>query len=77
MIDPEIIDGLRKRYKEVHLFVFHRSVERAETVGELFDILETIPDNFPFIWNEELRCWKNTTDLFQKARLKFVVDEVE
>lgn len=73
MIDPEIIDGLKERYKEVHPFVFHRSVERAETAGELFDILETIPDSFPFVWSEELRCWEKTNDLFQKARLKLIV----
>lgn len=42
-----------------------RSVERARTPGELFDILEDIPDEYPLVWDENLRRWVGTDDLLQ------------
>ena len=71
MIDPEIVEGLRGRYEEVHPLVFHRSVERAETAGELFDILDSVPD-YPFVWNEETRRWDKTNDLTQSKRVTII-----
>lgn len=65
MIEENVLIGLRNRYPDVHPLIFHRSVEKAKSGGELFDILETIPVNYPIIWSEEWRQWVTTGDIFQ------------
>jgi hypothetical protein len=65
MIEEGVLAGLRKRYPDIHPLIFHRSVEKAKSGGELFDILETIPVNYPIIWSEEWRQWVTTSDIFQ------------
>jgi hypothetical protein len=32
-------------------------MERSKTNGQLFDVLDTIPDKFPIAWCEESNCW--------------------
>lgn len=66
MLDPMIIEKLREKYPDLHPLLFHRSVERAKSNGHLFDILSTIPDKFPLLWNEELSRWVVANDLFLK-----------
>jgi len=61
MIDEKIVESLREKYN-VHPLVFQRCLEHAKTAGELFDILDTIPD-LPFTWDEENRCWKKVKDV--------------
>jgi len=61
----DIQEALRKRYPRLHPLLFQRSVEKARSHGELFDILETVPDQFPLIWDEKLRRWVVTDDLMQ------------
>lgn len=65
MIEENVLTGLRNRYPAVHPLIFHRSAEKAKSGGELFDILETIPVNYPIIWSEEWRQWVTTSDIFQ------------
>ncbi|MHA1948748.1 MAG: hypothetical protein ACW987_02670, partial [Candidatus Thorarchaeota archaeon] len=67
-IDEELLKGFRERYSDVHPLLFQRSVEKANTPGELFDILETIPE-YPVIWCDKKRSWKTTDDIFQKKEL--------
>jgi hypothetical protein len=59
----ETVRKLRARYAHMHPLIFHRSVERARTVTELFDILESFPDTYPIIWDHHARCWVQTDDL--------------
>lgn len=59
----EVIDGLRKHFHNVHPMLFLRSLEKAESVGDLFDILDTIPE-YPLAWDNEVHRWV-TTDLLQ------------
>jgi hypothetical protein len=61
----DIIENMRKRYPKLHPLLFARSVERSHNAGELFDILEEVPDEFPLIWDENLRRWVVTDDLLQ------------
>ena len=63
-LKKEIVDGLRLRYADVHPLMFHRSCERAKDETELFDILETMPKDFPMVWRDEIRGWQRTDDLF-------------
>ncbi len=60
----QIVNGLRQRYK-VHDVVFHRSLVRAKNEVELFDILDTMPTDFPILWDKDQRRWTRATDLFQ------------
>lgn len=62
--NDKVINGLRQRYNEVHPLVFLRSIERAKSPGDAFDILESIPEP-PFHWDAEKHCWVNTEDLMQ------------
>jgi len=64
MIDKDLVAKLKERYN-VHPLIFHRSLERAKTGGDLFDMLDTMPNKFPLVWNEEDRQWTATDDLYQ------------
>ena len=63
----EVKEALRKRYPHIYPLVFQRSVEKAESDGELFDILETIPE-YPIVWDEKIRRWVHT-DLLQSSEI--------
>ena len=60
MIDEKTLEVFSQRYSHIHLLLFWRSVEKAKTPGELFDILEGMPSDFPLIWDEDRHCWKIT-----------------
>lgn len=70
MIPQEVVDGLKKKFADIHPMIFHRSLERAKTAGELFDILLDVPIEYPIIWDEESKRWSTTKDLFQSKTLK-------
>ena len=53
----EVVESLKKRYN-LHPLMFHRSLERAKTEGELFDILEDCPKDYPLKWDEDSNRWK-------------------
>jgi len=71
----DIQDALKKRYSDLHPLIFHRSLDKTKTNGELFDILESIPKEYPIIWDEYNRCWKHTTDILQTSILKFFLSK--
>ena len=53
MLDEKIVDKLRKKYSDLHPLLFQRSVERAKSNGDLFDIVDTVPDKYPLSWDEK------------------------
>jgi hypothetical protein len=57
------LDGLRRRYPDLHPLLFQRTVERANSAGEVFDLLESLP-NFPLVWDYDKREWVTATDLW-------------
>ena len=61
-MNQELIKSFRNKYQNIHPLVFVRSCERAKTPGELFDILESIPE-CPFQWDETVRRWVTTDDI--------------
>lgn len=61
--DFKIVKALREKYSDIHPLIFHRSVEQSSSPGELFDILDTIPKEFPLIWDFETKRWIKTKDL--------------
>lgn len=70
MISEEVIAGLKKQFPDIHPLIFHRSVEHSKTSGELFDILYSIPAEYPIVWSEEDKKWVTTKDLFQAKNFK-------
>ena len=66
MIDPEVLEKLKERYSSLHPLVIQRSLERVDDCGQLFEILEGFPKEYPVVWDEELHCWGTTDDMFQK-----------
>ena len=71
MINPATVESLKQRYVGVHPLLFHRSLEKAASAGELFDILDTIPEHFPLTWNDETHRWERTNDLTLSHRFDF------
>jgi len=60
----DVQKALQERYEHIHPLLFLRSLERAKTNGELFDLLHGMPDEYPIMWDEESRAW-HVTDLLQ------------
>lgn len=58
----DINEKFRERYKHVHPLVFQRSCEYALSLGDLFDILESIPEP-PFLWGQEEHKWVSVRDI--------------
>lgn len=75
MIDKKIIKALRDRYSSIYPLIFHRSIERSKTAGELFDILDTFPNKYPVVWNEDHKRWLVIKDLFQAKSFEEKIDE--
>lgn len=53
----EVPVAFRERYSKIHPLLVRRSVEKAKSMGDLFDILEQVPDDFPLKWSEGQRRW--------------------
>lgn len=58
----EVPKHFKNRYLDIPPLILARSIERAKTLGELFDILEDMPKEFPLIWSEADRRWKLLSD---------------
>ena len=62
--------ALKERYPHIHPLLFHRSLEKSNTNGELFDLLEEMPTECPIIWDSSAKKWTHTTDLLQQIFAK-------
>jgi hypothetical protein len=69
MLDQNIVAKLKEKYSHLHPLLFHRSVERARSNGDLFDILDTVPQDYPLVWNDKDNRWAVCHDLFLKKEL--------
>ncbi len=59
----EVVRKLRDRYKNIPQVIFVRSLEKAKSLGDLFDILDTFPNNFPVQWDDTSRQWVTLSPL--------------
>ena len=66
----EVQEALKERYAHLHPLLFQRCLEKAKTNGELFDLLESIPDEFPVVWDDDKRQWIHTEDLLQSESVR-------
>lgn len=69
-LEDNFLKKLKQRYVNLHPLIIHRSIERAKNISDLFDILESIPDKFPILWDEDNRCWKFESDILNQRQLK-------
>lgn len=76
-LDESVVEDLRTRYNHVHPLLFARSVTRAKSEGELFDILCSMPEAFPVIWSDEHRRWVKTNDICQSENFDNEHDEID
>ena len=65
MITESIVQKLRERYPSIHQIIFHRSIERARSDGDLFDILDSFPERYPVAWCESSYRWIVVDDIYQ------------
>jgi hypothetical protein len=65
MLDEKVVTALKKRYSHLHPLLIQRSIDRARSNGDLFDILDTVPPIYPLIWDEVSYRWIVTSDLLQ------------
>jgi len=73
MIDEKVIGALRLKHLSVHPIIFQRSVEHATSAGDLFDILEDIPSEYPIYWNDVLRVWTRCDDVTMRGNFSEVM----
>ena len=66
----ELINSLKKRYEKLHPLIFHRSLEKAENLSDLFDILESVPKSYPLFWDDSKKKWSKTNDFFDIKKTK-------
>ena len=66
----DLLDQLKKRYPAIHPLIFHQSMERAKSPGDLFDILETFPNKYPVIWDDQQRRWVKEDDMLRVGSFK-------
>lgn len=62
------MDGLRRRYSHLHPLILQRTIERANSAGEVFDILESMPLAYPVVWDAESRKWVEASDIWLEGK---------
>lgn len=73
MLNEKVVLALKNRYSHLHPLLLQRSIERAKSNGDLFDILDTTPTIFPIIWNDAEYRWVITEDLLQSKEFSLGV----
>lgn len=68
-IEDAALANFRAKYSHVHPLAFQRSLERAGTALELFEILESMPLP-PFSWDESRRSWVRDEDVMGVEGMK-------
>ncbi len=53
-LNPKNVEKLRHKY-QMHPLLFQRCLDYAKNDVELFDILDTMPKEFPITWDEKTR----------------------
>ena len=66
----DVQKALKERHLKLHPLIFQRSLEKAKSNAELFDILETVPEKYPIVWDDKKRAWVFTDDLLQSRSEK-------
>lgn len=71
-IDDQALANFRSKYAHLHPLVFQRSLERASSTLQLFEILEGVPTQPPFSWDDAKRAWVRDEDIMAVQSLKSI-----
>jgi len=71
-LDDSLLGNFRAKYSHLHPLVFQRSLERASSSLDLFEILESVPAEPPYSWDESRRSWRRDEDLMSVEALKLL-----
>ncbi len=52
-----VYEAFKQRYGHLHPLLFLRSVERADSLAALDDILVAVPENYPLRWDAAAARW--------------------
>ena len=63
---PAPLQKFKQRYSHVHPLIFQRTLENVKTLGDRFDVLETLPNRFPIVWDDSNDRWSHTTNIYQQ-----------
>jgi len=69
-VGDQELANFRSKYAAVHPLAFQRSLERASSALELFEMLEGVPSGCPFSWDEKSRSWTKDEDVMAVESLK-------
>lgn len=64
MLLTDVQKGLQENFPHIPPLIFKRTLEKAKSDGEAFDILDTFPQLYPVAWCDEQRRWI-TVDLLE------------
>lgn len=59
----QIVAALRKRYAAIPEVLFQRSLALCQDEVELFDVLDTMLDSYPLVWDKTDRRWRKVSEL--------------
>ena len=65
MLDGGTVQKLKARYSYLHPMLFQRSVEKARSNSELFDILDSVPKDYPLTWCEKECRWVTVDNIYR------------
>lgn len=71
-IDDEALANFRSKYARIHPLVFQRSLERASSAIQFFEILEGVPSRPPFSWDDSKGAWVRDDDIMAVQSLKSI-----
>lgn len=66
MMAHDTVRKLKERYPNIHQTNFVHSLERATSLGHLFDLLDTFPTEFPVVWDNQCQRWVTSKGQFPR-----------
>lgn len=64
MLDTKVVEKLKEKFSFLPPLLVYRSIERAKSNGDLFDILDTVPEKYPIVWCDKNNRWVSFPELY-------------
>ena len=76
IINENVLNSFRLKYSTIHPLIIQRTVDKVETLGELFYILEDFPNTYPVVWNVKTKRWSQTDDITQEDNFDTTLGDI-
>ena len=76
MINDQTINCFLSRYTNIHPLIIYRTLDKVSTAGEMFDILEEFPKEYPVSWDSNLKRWVNVDDVILEDSFDTTLGEI-